>query len=96
MPKSPPEKTKLPIVLRQKWITVMPDGAPLDAGVSYHLSEAHASAATAEAFDRQQLLSTAEPHEEPLGEPEAVHTTPEYYKRIEEAVAQGATGIRVR
>lgn len=91
--KKPPDGV-LPLVLRQRWILVLPDGRVYDDGVSYHLTEADRDAMVQGVADR---LSTAvdEPLSEPVGDPEPVHTTPQYYQKLLESQALGGYGIRL-
>lgn len=75
-------KEPLPIVLRQSWIHVMPDGEALDAGMSYHLSEAHRFAYVQEVVS--QMTGPEEGHDEPIGDAIPVHVKGEFYKSLAE------------
>lgn len=86
-----PKNNELPIVLKQLWVVVMPHGAAYEAGVSYHLTEADRDRMIAEVAERLSTDMAGE-REEPIGEPEPIHTTPDYYERIKSTPC----GLRVR
>jgi hypothetical protein len=89
-----PADSSLPVVFRQRWVLVLPDGRVYDDGVSYHLTESDRNAMVQGMADR---LSTAvdEPLHEPVGDPEPVHVGREYYQKLLETQALGGFGIRL-
>ncbi len=72
---------QLPIALKQLWIVTLPDGTRLNAGVSYHLSEAHRTAYVQEVASR--LVGPDSEQEEPIGDPVPVHMKENFYIEIQ-------------
>lgn len=73
-------KEQLPIVLKQLWIVTLPDGSRYDAGVSYHLSEAHRAAYVQEIASR--LSGPDVEREEPIGDAVSMHVRENWYQEI--------------
>lgn len=81
----------LPVVLKQSWIVVLPDGRTFDAGSSYHLTEESRNALVSEVASRLSTDMEGE-REEPIGDPFPIHTTPEYHEKIKNS----PHGLRVK
>lgn len=86
-----PQPKNLVPVIRQKWILITPQGSSYDYGSSYHLTEPDRLAMIQEVAERLGTDMETE-REEPIGEPEILQTTPEYYKKIQ----QSRLGLRVK
>lgn len=86
-----PVPDPLPILYRQSWIFVFDLGAPAEAGCSYHLTIEDAAAFVTD-YLATHSPTNEEGHEEPLGEPQAVHTTLGFYERVKST----AYGLRSR
>lgn len=86
-----PQPKNLVTVIRQKWILITPQGSTYDYGSSYHLSEPDRLAMIQEVAERLSTDMEAE-REEPIGDPEALQTTPEYYEKIKATTH----GLRVK
>lgn len=71
-----------PVVYRQSWIFVTSaDGKAHEAGCSYH-AQLEDVALFVSDYLATATTSDLAGHEEPLGEPVAIHTTEEYYDRV--------------
>lgn len=81
----------LPVVLKQAWIVILPDGRNFDAGSSYHLTKETRDAMISEVASRLSTDMEGE-REEPIGDPFPIHTTPEYYEKIKNS----PHGLRVK
>ena len=86
-----PKKPRMPIVIRQHWVTVTPDGTVFDGDMSYHLTEPDRVAMVSEVASRSGMNMETE-REEPTGDPEPIHTTEEHYQKIRATTH----GLRVR
>ncbi len=86
-----PQPKNLVTVIRQKWILITPQGSTYDYGSSYHLSEPDRLAMIQEVASRLSTDMEAE-REEPIGDPEALATTPEYAEKIKATTH----GLRVK
>ncbi len=86
-----PQPKNLVTVIRQRWILITPQGSSYDYGSSYHLNEPDRIAMIQEVAERLGTDMEAE-REEPIGDPEALQVTPEYYEKIKATIH----GLRVK
>lgn len=82
-------------VIKQRWVLIMPGGAACENGHSYHLTEAHRVAMVAQVAARLATDLQAE-RDEPIGDPEEVRVTEEFYGKLESTARAGGFGIRVK
>ncbi len=87
------QATSVPLVLRQAWIVVMPQGAAFESGYSYHLSPDGLRILMDQITARLSTDVAAE-REEPQRDPEWVEVPPELYQKIKAAADSGAFGVR--
>ncbi len=80
-----------PMVYKQLWIVVLPNGRRYNAGASYHLTPADRDAMVTEVASRLSTDMEGE-REEPVGDAVEIATSPHYYEKIKST----PHGIRVR
>ncbi len=80
-----------PMVYKQLWVVVLPNGRRYNAGASYHLTQADRDAMVTEVASRLSTDMEGE-REEPIGDAVLIATSPHYYQKIKST----PHGIRVR
>lgn len=80
-PSTPPPPL---VVLRQRWVLVLPNGESYDAGYSYHRTAADRVRFVAARLGESERQGDAG-REEPLGDAELFQVSPEQFKQVAES-----------
>jgi hypothetical protein len=89
--KGAPKIMTQPLIVKQLWIVVLPDGRKYNAGSSYHLTDADRLQMVGDVASRLSTDMEGE-REEPIGDPVQMTCSPNFYEKIKST----PHGLRLR